>query len=288
MQNSTATNFHLANNKRKAVYSLGGILQGLVSDQQLNEAEFLFLDTWLRSQKHLRDDPDCIDLLDLVTDILKDGKIDADEMEDLTTLISDIIEYKVVNNEKDSDLVNECLGIISGIAADDILKEEEVNYLINWLSDNKHLLDTYPISAIVEALQPYTERELTNKEAAELLALFKQITGTQFMETGSTDVHPLHFVAVEPEDFNHDGLRICFTGTFDKGTRKEVEAIAQALGATTKKDVSKSIDCVIIGTHVSPDWISTSYGRKIQKAIELRDSGHPLVIMTEKYWTTHI
>lgn len=284
MQKSTSANFSLANNKRKAVYSLSGILQGLVADQQLGEAEFLFLDTWLRSQKHLRDDPDCIDLLDLVTDILKDGKIDADELEDLTNLISDIIEYKVVTNEKDSDLVNECLGIISGIAADDILKDEEVTYLMGWLDNNEDLFDTYPISAVVEALLPFTKRQITAKDAAELLEFFKQITGNQFMQTGSTDVHPLHFVAIEPEGFSHDGLRICFTGTFDKGSRKEVEAIAQALGASTKKDVSKSIDCLIIGTQVSPDWISTSYGRKIQKAIELRDSGHPLVIMTEKYW----
>ncbi len=280
-----SANFSLAANKRKAVYSLNGILQGLVADQQLNEAEFLFLDTWLRSQNHLRDDPDCTDLLDLVTDILKDGKIDEDEREDLTTLIGDIIQYKHVTQENEADLVNECLGIISGIAADDILKEEEVDYLTTWLSENDYLFDTYPINVIVEALQPIANREMTTNEAANLLDLFKRITGNQFTATGSTDAHPLDFIAIEPEDFNHDGLRMCFTGTFDKGSRKEVEAIAHALGATTKKDVSKSIDCLVIGTQVSPDWISTSYGRKIQKAIELRDSGHPLIIVTEKYWT---
>lgn len=58
------------------------------------------------------------------------------------------------------------------------------------------------------------------------------------------------------------------------------------MGATTKKDVSKSIDCLIISTQVYPDLVSTSYGRKIQKAIELSNIGHPLVIMTGKYRLT--
>lgn len=54
------------------------------------------------------------------------------------------------------------------------------------------------------------------------------------------------------------------------------------------QDPSKSIHYVVIGSQVSPDWKLTSFGRKIQKAIELRESGHPLIILTEQEWVRFI
>ena len=90
------------------------------------------------------------------------------------------------------------------------------------------------------------------------------------------------------ESMTHERAAICFTGIFNTGTRKEVEAIAIKLGATPCKDPSKSIHYVVIGSQVSPDWKHTSFGRKIQKAIELRDGGHPLIILTEKEWVKFI
>ena len=60
------------------------------------------------------------------------------------------------------------------------------------------------------------------------------------------------------------------------------------LRGTLRKDPIKSTHCVVIGSQVSPDWKHTSFGRKIQKAIELRDGGHPLIILTEQEWVKFI
>ncbi|WP_111638432.1 BRCT domain-containing protein [Marinomonas shanghaiensis] len=90
------------------------------------------------------------------------------------------------------------------------------------------------------------------------------------------------------ESMNHEGAVIYFTGVFNTGTRKEVEVIAIKLGATPRKDPSKSIYYVVIGSQVSSDLKHTSFGRKIQKAIELRDGEHPLIILTEQEWVRFI
>jgi NAD-dependent DNA ligase len=95
-------------------------------------------------------------------------------------------------------------------------------------------------------------------------------------------------IADSIESMNHERAAMCFTGVFNTGTRKEVEVIAIKLGATPRKDPSKSIHYVVIGSQVSPDWKHTSFGRKIQKAIDLREGGYPLIILTEQEWVRFI
>jgi hypothetical protein len=41
---------------------------------------------------------------------------------------------------------------------------------------------------------------------------------------------------------------------------------------------------MVIGTRVSPNWITTSYGRKIQEAMELKSAGSKITIISERYW----
>jgi len=62
-------------NTDKAVNGLLGILSGITADRRLNELEVLFLDVWLKSNQHLSNDPDAIDLIDLISDILSDGVV---------------------------------------------------------------------------------------------------------------------------------------------------------------------------------------------------------------------
>jgi hypothetical protein len=47
-------------------------------------------------------------------------------------------------------------------------------------------------------------------------------------------------------------------------------------------NVSKKVDILVIGTRVAPDWAHTSFGRKIQRAVELQEEGHAIEIISEK------
>jgi len=53
------------------------------------------------------------------------------------------------------------------------------------------------------------------------------------------------------------------------------------LGASVKQNVTKKVAVLVIGTIASRDWQFSSHGRKIEKAIKLKEKGSPVVIMTE-------
>ena len=53
---------------RAAASALRGILLGVKADDELSASELLFLDAWIRAQRHLRGG-DIVDLLDLVTEL---------------------------------------------------------------------------------------------------------------------------------------------------------------------------------------------------------------------------
>ncbi len=63
------------------------------------------------------------------------------------------------------------------------------------------------------------------------------------------------------------------------GTRQ-----VQARGGKSGKDVTRETSYLVIGTFGSRDWVHTSFGRKIEKAVEYRTSGYGLHIVAEDHW----
>ena len=278
-------NYSYASNKKKAIYSLKGILKGVSADKMLNQMEALYLNTWLLETKPLRDDPDAIDLLDTISDALADNKFTEEELEDINNLIADIIEYKSFETIETADHINEFLGLISGIISDDIINPIELKFLLGWISSHEDVIN-HPITNDVS----YQILEFTNLDApteedkVNLLTFLKNTTGTNFSETGAAATGPIDHLADKIESMDHANAKICFTGVFKTGTRKEVEAMAIAKGATTNRTPTKAVNYVVIGSQISPDWKHSNFGRKIQKAVELRDEGQKIYILTEKQW----
>lgn len=128
-------------NQQKALETLWGICEGLLSDKSLNEREVMFLDVWLRENAALlKHDPDAIDLIDLVKDILADGVTTPSEIADLRSLLRDILVFRVKRDEDKRDPLitktNELLGMVQGIMADRGLNTAEIYRIFAWLEDN--------------------------------------------------------------------------------------------------------------------------------------------------------
>jgi NAD-dependent DNA ligase len=75
-----------------------------------------------------------------------------------------------------------------------------------------------------------------------------------------------------------------FTGKFAFGTRSECQRHVAKLGAVSGNDVTLQTRYLIIGTFGSRDWVHTSFGRKIQKAVKYREAGNRIVIAAEDPW----
>jgi hypothetical protein len=75
------------------------------------------------------------------------------------------------------------------------------------------------------------------------------------------------------------------TGRFAFGTRRKVmEAITDRLGIVSDSFPTRESHYLVIGTFASRDWANTNFGRKIERAVELRDSGSGICIISEEYW----
>lgn len=282
------TAFNKSRNKDKAMFALKGILQGISADQQLNELELLFLDLWLREQEHLKDDGDTIDLLDLIGDILKDNKVTQSELDQLNELIDDIVEYKATSDIDNESLTNEFLGLLTGIAADNKLNIQEFQALADWLESNNQVLDQWPFDIVYLNIEKIlADNIVTEEEREHLLDIIKNITGIRFEESGVAYGMATDFFQTDISHLDHSAT-YCFTGKFVTGTRKVVQASATEKGGSIKNDVSKEVDYLVIGTLASRDWRFTSHGRKIEYALELQKSGHPITIISERTWLSYI
>ena len=277
--------FNRARNAEKAAAGLLGILHGITVDNALNAQELLFLDVWLRSQEHLQDDGDLIDLLDAIGDILSDGLVSTPELDDLRALAGDVLRYRKAPSSDIEATINTLLGFLSGIVADGVLSDSEIDSLSTWLNENQSVAEVWPGNVIAERLHTILEDGIVDEEErADLLETLKQIAGARFEETGLAHGMATEFLEDPIETICHDGACFCFTGKFVTGGRKTVELTAVRRGARTKPNVSKEVNFLVIGTIASRDWRFSSHGRKIEEALRLKAAGVPISILTERTW----
>jgi len=177
------------------------------------------------------------------------------------------------------------MGIVTGIVADGQLHESEVLMLNTWLTENADVTTVWPGSAVAQMLRTaLADGVITPEERAHMLHELQALAGTDFSETGSSSSN----VAGLPYD--HDaqvticGAAICHTGVFLYGTRAACEKLTHKAGGIALPTVTRKATYLVVGTHVSPAWVNTSYGRKIQQAMELKQAGHPIGIIAEEWW----
>ncbi len=176
-------------------------------------------------------------------------------------------------------------GLVTGIVADGQLHDLEIQLLNTWLTSNPDVTATWPGSAIARHVREVLQDGIvTADERAHLLNQLQSLAGSDFSETGSADPS----VAALPYDLEAviavRDLCICHTGEFIYGTRSACEGLTAKAGGIPASSVTKKVAFLVVGTHVSPAWVNTTYGRKIMRAMELRDAGHSIAVVSEKRW----
>lgn len=82
----------------------------------------------------------------------------------------------------------------------------------------------------------------------------------------------------------YPGKTFCFTGVFDYGSRKKCETAVMERGGVIDK-VNLSLDYLIVGSDTNKSWAHQNYGRKIERAIEIKHkSGDRPYIIHESDW----
>ncbi|RRQ20689.1 hypothetical protein D6C00_00950 [Thiohalobacter thiocyanaticus] len=125
---------------------------------------------------------------------------------------------------------------------------------------------------------------VTTDEAEDLKETLSKLIGGTLEETGTASGMATQLPVDEVDQVHFDGRRYCFTGKFVYGSRKKCEQAVESLGAISVSNITKQLDYLVIGTLASRDWLHTSHGRKIEKAIENKNKGSSLLIVAEEDW----
>lgn len=270
----------------KAINSLKGLLLGIISDDIIDAREMEELRLWAQEHYDLVNRNPFREFMILIENTASNEIPTKEAVEDLYWLCQKYEHNSIYYNGITSDL-QLLQGIFHGILADGILSDEEIFKLHDWLSENKHLSSYYPYDEIRSlVLSIMEDKIITEDERTVLTAFIKQFVEikntevAQKIERDTADVNITGICAVNPEII-FEGKTFCVTGILNRGSRSELQKAIQDQGGVSVNSISKKTDYLIIGSTNNACWSYSCYGRKVEKALELRKSGHTIVLIHE-------
>lgn len=175
------------------------------------------------------------------------------------------------------------LGLCRGVVADRALNEQEVVYLDTWIKDHEDLAGTWIAERLQERMQAVLADGVVDvEEANDLIATIDQLIGGG-LEDGIVS-GAASFPLAESASVAIPGASFCFTGRFLQHSRNACHQTTRERGGTIVKNVTRSLDYLVIGSLASRDWRYTSHGTKIEKALDLNDRGAGIAIVMEDSW----
>lgn len=185
--------------------------------------------------------------------------------------------------------IDELLGISKGIILDKVVNQKEAENLVTWIEVNCNVINKWPAKALYGRIKEMlADGVLDDDEKIELFDLLSKTTGGVLVDKFSGNFSTALPLDDPPPRIIFEGRCFCLTGKFFYGGRRKCEQEIIDRGGFPKSSPSRKTDYLVIGEIGSTDWIHSTHGRKIEKAMELRDAGQPLAIVSEKHWIDHI
>ncbi len=159
--------------------------------------------------------------------------------------------------------------IIESIMMDSKIELDEINELHEWLDSNTQLIGNYPFDKIYSIVKKVLEDGIvSSNEYDELMNVFNDF------------INPIK------EEKRNDSMDFqdkifCLTGSFDSGSKDSIEEKIIEKGGICGKSVTSKTDYLIVGGAGSDTWKFGNYGGKVQKAMELKEKGKNIEIISE-------
>jgi NAD-dependent DNA ligase len=185
--------------------------------------------------------------------------------------------------------VDELIGLSGGITADGQINQQEAEFLRSWITSNLVHLEDPVVNLLYRRLSDMlADGVLDAEEAAELLATLRSFAGLSdakplAADNAFTPSIDLPLCRPAPKLEWSERLYI-FTGVMAYGPRKSCEALVIERGGQIASGVSRKIHYLVVGAIGNDQWLHSTYGTKIKKAVELREAGSPIAIVSEEHW----
>jgi len=185
---------------------------------------------------------------------------------------------------------SELLGIAKGVLADGVLHEVEAELVNGWIRSHPDAADDPVLRLLVRRVQHiFSDGHLDDDERLELKGLLEDLVGGRAPLTLGYDAS-----TVLPLDkpaplmcYGRDEVYV-FTGRFAYGTRRQVAREILERQSEVDDAVTRRTTFVVLGSFGSRDWTTSSYGTKIRRAVELRESGFSVRIVCEDHWASNL
>lgn len=270
----------------KAINSLKGILLGIISDDIISVEEMKELRLWAKDHYDLVERNPFREFMLLIENTVSNEIPSKEAIEDLYWLCQKYEHNSIYYNGITSDL-QLLQGIFHGILADGVLNDDEIFKLHDWLSENEHLNSYYPYDEVRSlVLSIVADKKIDEDERAILTAFIKQFVELKNSETSekidrdTVDINISEICAIDP-DIIFDNKTFCITGILSRGNRSQLQEAIQNKGGIPVNTISKKTDYLIIGDNNNSCWTYSCYGRKVEKALDLRKSGHTIILVHE-------
>lgn len=188
-----------------------------------------------------------------------------------------------MDKRRTTKAIEHLMGMVTGMVADSHLHDMEIQLLQTWLAQHPEATQDFPGSIIARKVhEVLADGVITEAERTHLLEVLTEMASTDFSATGSAAPEVMALPIEDCVSIDFSNTMVCLTGEFIYGTRAACERLILAAGAMCADNVSKKVEILVVGTRVSPDWAHTTFGRKIQRAMELQEQGHAIEIISEK------
>jgi len=268
----------------KAVNSLLGLIEGVAIDGRINDAEIQFLELWLAEHAVFRARHPFNELVPVVEEALADRVLTEDEREDIAWLCNKLRSADFFDSVS-ADL-QRLHGVLGGIVADASISVEELRGLQDWLDEHEHLRMCWPYDEVGSLIaQVMRDGRIDDEEHSMLMRYFADFVaigdGRALTQAALNEVGAIQGLCAVNPAIEFSGRGFCVTGKSARVTRDELHARISERGGITYGNVSKKTDYLVIGADGNPCWSYACYGRKVEKAIELRRAGARLAIVHE-------
>lgn len=270
----------------KAISSLKGILIGINSDQEVNKEEINELQKWASNHKELINRNPFKEFMTIIEETVSNNIPATETIEDLFWLCQKYENDNFYYNGVTSDL-QILHGICHGILADGVIDDKEVRDLEKWLEENTHLSTYYPYDEIRSLiLSIVSDGKIEDEEKLVLKAYLNQFVNLENKEIEeqinreTNDINISGHCTSDPE-IELDGKTFCITGVLKSGNRASLEKKISDLGGIPTKTLTKKTDYLIVGDNGNQAWAFACYGRKVEKALDLRKNGHKISLIHE-------
>lgn len=185
--------------------------------------------------------------------------------------------------------VDELIGLCRGFLADGAIVAQEAEFLLDWVDRHVEFRGDFPYNIIYQRLHDALQDGVIDEdEEAALLECISKLVGGEFAGHEVASLATALPLDDPPPAICFAAKSFVVTGTFSFGPRRQVCEAIESRGGEIKQSLTRSVDYLVIGTVGSRDWIHSSYGRKIEAAVDLRQNGIPIAVISENHWVRYL